>query len=85
MDRRIGHGLFADGGRSRTDGPCRTSHRQLFPPTPENDDAGESVTKQTFQPAQRPETGEGIGIGQMLDSAHDEIMPRFTLDASRLT
>jgi hypothetical protein len=49
--------------------------RRLFPPTSKHDDSGDAVTEQTFQRAQRPETGEGISIGQMFDSAHDEIMP----------
>ena len=77
MDRRTGRGLFADGNHSRTDEPCRRSHRRLFFPAPENDDAGEGVTKQTLQRASRPETREGVRVGQMLDSAHDEIMPGF--------
>ena len=54
---------------------CHRSRRRLFSPTSKHNDSGEAVTEQTFQRAQRPETGEGISIGQMFDSAHGEIMP----------
>jgi len=53
------------------------SRRWLFPPTLEDDDTDETVTEQTLERAQRSETGEGISIGQMFDSAHDGNRARF--------